>query len=355
MAQRKTKIFLGAFVNYTNAQNLNCLALAEHLDKSKYEVMTSVGYSGELPIKSIPGVRYLRMHYPAKIWRPICFLLGLLWCDVAYLPKPECWRWCRFWLRALHKPAFKTIEAVVFGEMYQRALASEEVKSDLLALMTYTGHTYSITRAMIAKNQEKISLRTDDHVLYLGADSKRFENTNVRSRLTDVILIGADLERKGVRDYFELAGRFPQLKFHVVGGGVGTLDPVPECQRLGLANVVIHGRLSHTQLADLLRDMQLHVFPSRDEGFPKVTLECAAAGVPSLVYGDYGADEWITTDKDGFVVSTVDEMAEVVRGLLEHPERLDPLAENARKLARRFDWAIVVKDWEAVIERLVRR
>lgn len=355
MSQRKTKVFLGAFVNYTNAQNLNCLALAEHLDKSKYEVLTCVGYSGDLPSEDIPGVRYLRMRYPAKIWRPLCFLRGLLWCDVAYLPKPENWQWCRFWLRLLRKQAFKTVEGVFSGVAYQRAMELEKSETGVVESLTYTGHTYSITRSMIERNREILGLQTSDHVLYLGSEAKQFENTCIRTQLADVILIGADLERKGVRDYFELAGRFPQLKFHIVGGGVGTLDPVPECQRLGLSNVVCHGRLAHDDLANLLRTVQLHVFPSRAEGFPKVTLECAAAGVPSLVYGDYGADEWITTGKDGFVVSTVDEMAQVIQGLLDHPERLESLADNARQLAKRFDWNVLVKDWENVIDSLTVR
>ena len=41
-------------------------------------------------------------------------------------------------------------------------------------------------------------------------------------------------------------------------------------------------------MSELLKDMQLHIFPSRSEGFPKVILETACAGVPSLVYADYG-------------------------------------------------------------------
>ena len=32
----KKRIFLGAYLNSTNAQNLNCLALAQHLNQDKY-------------------------------------------------------------------------------------------------------------------------------------------------------------------------------------------------------------------------------------------------------------------------------------------------------------------------------
>ena len=122
---------------------------------------------------------------------------------------------------------------------------------------------------------------------------------------------------------------------------------------MGLKNVNCHGTLNHQQLSQFLPTVQLHIFPSRAEGFPKVTLETAAAGVPSLVYDDYGADEWITTGKDGFVVKTLDEMKGVVQDLLDHPEKLQPLADNARAMAKRFDWSVVIKDWEREIVRIM--
>ena len=33
----RIKVFLGGYINYTNAQNLNCRAIAEHLNKDKFE------------------------------------------------------------------------------------------------------------------------------------------------------------------------------------------------------------------------------------------------------------------------------------------------------------------------------
>ena len=135
---------------------------------------------------------------------------------------------------------------------------------------------------------------------------------------------------------------------------MGRISPADEISRLGLANCVAEGTLTHAQLSEKLKTIQLHVFPSRAEGFPKVTLETAAAGVPSIVYGDYGAEEWITTGKNGFVVKTIDEMASVIQDLLDHPEKLQPLADNARALAARFDWKIRVKDWEDEIVKITR-
>ena len=222
MKRRKIRVFLSGTVNSTNAQNLNCLALARHLDKSKFEVRALTVYSGKLPTEKIEGVKYLPVRYPARIWHPIQLVRGILW----------------------------------------------------------------------------------------------------------------------------------SVMFHVVGGGVGGDGYAAQCKASGLANVVFHGSLTHDQLKAILPEVQLHVLPSRAEGFPKVIIETAGAGMPSLVYGDYGADEWITTGKDGFVVNTVDEMTAVIRDLVDHPEKMQPLADGARELARRFDAREVIKEWEVAIQQL---
>ena len=349
---RRIKVFLSGIVNSTNAQNLNCLALARHLDKSKFEVRTLTVYSGNLPTERIGGVKYLSVHYPAKIWHPLQLVRGILWADVSYLCKPEYWRLQRLILRLFHKKAFKTVEGAFIGTNLEKALALDGTIESVRESLEYTGNTYSITAAMRPVNEKAIGLKTKDKVLYLGAETEVFANSEPREKLTDVSMIGSNLFYKGLTDFLELARRFPQLHFHVVGSGMGKVSPADEVARFGLKNVICHGNLSHDKLAELLKRIQLHIFPSRAEGFPKVILETAAAGVPSLVYGDYGADEWITTGKDGFVVNTIDEMAAVVQDLLNNPAKLQPLADNARVMATRFDWKFLVGDWERAIEEV---
>ena len=58
----RVKLFLGAYVNSTNAQNLNCLALAKHLDKSQFDINVLSLYS-QPPI-TIEGVKVLNT-YPS--------------------------------------------------------------------------------------------------------------------------------------------------------------------------------------------------------------------------------------------------------------------------------------------------
>jgi glycosyltransferase involved in cell wall biosynthesis len=82
-------------------------------------------------------------------------------------------------------------------------------------------------------------------------------------------------------------------------------------------------------------------------------LECAAAGVPCIVYGDYGADEWITTGKDGYVVNTFDEAKAVIEDLIANPNKVLELSKNAIDLGKKFDWKVVIKEWENEIDKII--
>ena len=354
---KKIKVFLGAYVNSTQAQCLNCRALAKWLDRDKFMVAARTIYSGDLAIDELrpdEGLKLFRVCYPAKIWSWVQFVRGLLWCDIAYLPSPGWWKLARLILGITGKKGFKTIEGALIGTNLEKAIAREGDEGHVVQSLMYTGNAYSITKWMRPVNERIVGIVTKPTVLYLGVDSETFFNDVPRDKLTDVAIIGSNLFYKGIKDFFELARRFPQVKFHVIGSGMGKVSPEEEISRLKLVNCIAEGTLTHAQLSEKLKTIQLHVFPSRAEGFPKVTLETAAAGVPSVVYDDYGADEWITTGKDGFVVKTLDEMASVIQDLLDHPEKLQPLADNARALAARFDWKVRVKDWEREIERIVR-
>ncbi|MNY44492.1 putative poly(glycerol-phosphate) alpha-glucosyltransferase [compost metagenome] len=98
-----------------------------------------------------------------------------------------------------------------------------------------------------------------------------------------------------------------------------------------------------------MAQIDLHILPSRSEGFPKVILETAAAGVPSIVYDDYGADEWITTGVNGWVVKSITDIINIMKDLQKEPSKLQVTSIEVVKLARSFDWKVRVKDWEDVI------
>ncbi|BBG65158.1 glycosyltransferase, family 4 [Hydrogenimonas sp.] len=351
---KKIKVFLGGYINSINAQNLNCRALAKYLDPNRFDVAALKLYSGTLPDE--PFTKHIKVFtafYPFKLSRYLAYTMGIFWADIVYLPKGELPKYTTFLTKLLKKKTFSTIE-ITYDESNLKNITNHFGSLD--NMKTYYDsfdRLFSITGFMRRKNEKLTGIKTDPKTLYLGTDITTFLNESKKTdHLGNVIIIGNDLIRKGIYEYLDLAKQIPSITFHIVGSGNGKINIPDEIKKRNLDNIIYHGTLTHNELKNLLKIIDLHIFPSRSEGFPKVTLETAAAGVPSLVYSDYGADEWITHNKDGFVVHTLNEMEEIIKKLSDEPEKLREVSKNAIQLAKRFDWDTVIKDWEAAMEEL---
>jgi len=351
---KKIKVFLGGYINHTNAQNLNCQSLAKHMNKDRFEVYTLEAYSGDLPRNEIEGVHVFNCFYPFRLSRLLGFLWGVLKSDVLYLPKGEPEKFPLILARLLKKPCFATVEGVINDEYidFCKTIGKDPLKP--IAYWKRFEHLYAITGYIRRYMGEKFGLRFRDETLYLGIDTDTFAKARHKvTALRNIVMIGNALKEKGIDEYLLLAQKFPHIDFHVVGAGHDladrrVLENLP-------ANVRYHGVLNHAELTKLLRQVDLHILFSKTEGFPKVVIETAAAGIPSLVYSHYGAGEWITHTQDGFVVDSFDEAVETVKTLDEDSDKIPTVSDHAVKMAGRFAWQVRIGDWEEVIENLYRK
>ena len=343
MAKRQ-KVFLGAYVNSINAQNLNCRALALNIDSKKFKCSAMELEKGEL--SSLSGsIKIFKVHWPHRLNKYNSYLLGILWADIVYLPKTEASRWCRFLCRLFKKSSFSTMESVDEGANLDKQLKNFGNKTAYLKHYKGFNKLFAITKFISNKNTDLHAISFDG-LLPLGVDLHSFDS-NIKKELQSVILIGNNLYYKGWRVYLQLAKVFPTITFNVVGSGEGLVDPKKESQHLN--NVVCHGQCTHHELNEILKTVDLHILPSRNEGFPKVVLECAAAGVPSLLFSDYGANEWI---EGGFVVDKNEEMIDIISLLLQEPDRMRKASSQSILLAKKYAWKHVVKRWEEVLSSL---
>ena len=364
MQRRKIKILLGGYVNSQNAQNNNCRSLSKYLDKEKYEVWTMVtwhGYPKDNDFTKVPGVHYIhdtpsplteKLHLPYWLFAWVAYAIGIMKCDVAYLPKGEYVRFCHFIARLSGCKLFTTLEGIIDETLL--AQSRQSLKQYISKYACFEPHIYSITQYIANRESRDMALSFAAKILYLGVDSEKFLCKRRHESLQNIVFVGFDLVRKRAIEVLASAESFPNIRFHIVGGNAleGGLTVEEYIASHHLNNCTYHGPLDHSHLSELLKTMDLMFFPSRSEGFPKVMLETACAGVPTLCYGDYGADEWITSGKNGFVVNTFDEAKSVIKDLLDHPEKLQPLSDAAVELGRRFDWKVLVRSWEDEIEKL---
>ena len=337
---KKIKVFLGGYINYTNAQNLNCRAIAEHLNKDKFEVYALKVHFGDNKKYTSKSFNCFK---PFRITQHFGFLWGIFHCDVAYLPKHiDTPVWVLKLAKWLKKPIFTTIEGNVTDLSKPNLIELFRSQRKMKNHFSYFNAVFGITQQLINSTHQVIKMRKTP--LFLGVDLKNFSHHN-KEKLSSIVFVGGLIKRKRVEEFLRLAEHFSNLQFHIIGEG-------PEGKKLkqtASKNVVFHLVLSHKEMDAIFSSSDLLFLPSKSEGFPKVILEAASAGVPSAVYDSYGASDWMDNKKNGFVVSTFNQVEELVNELLENPILLHEVSSNTQELAHRFDWKNIINDWENVI------
>ena len=343
MSVVKLKVFLGGYVNYPNAQNFNCLSLAKHLDKSKFDVRVLSIYSRPSP--NLDGVTIYQCKRPHSLTAFWAYFLNILTADVIYLPKGELLGFNTFVCRLFDKKCFTTFEGVL--DVTNTSKAIQKSGANVFKYYRRFTRCYSISPYIKTFNEENHRLFSEPTILELGTDTTLFSPKISFTPLKHLVMIASSFNKKGIHDYLSLAQNFPSLTFHLIGQKDTSLSQ--SIADLSLTNVVEHGFLDRSSYQDVLSDIQLHILPSRSEGFPKVILETACLGIPSLVYSDYGASQWITHHENGFVTSTFDELKAIVNQLILEPQLLEDTSKAAIQLGQSYDWKYKIKSWEEVL------
>jgi len=337
---KKIKVFLGGYINYTNAQNLNCRAIAKHLNKDKFEVYALKVHFGDNKKYTLKSFNCFKPFY---ITQHFGFLWGIIHCDVAYLPKHiDTPVWVLKLAKWLKKPIFTTIEGNVTDLSKPNLIGLFRSQQKMKNHFAYFDAVFGITQQLTNSTHQVIKMR--ETPLFLGVDLNNFSHHN-KEKLSSIVFVGGLIKRKRVYEFIGLAKLYPNIQFKIIGEG-------PEQQSFQNnppANVTFLGKLNHKEMDVIFPSSDLLFLPSKSEGFPKVILEAASAGVPSVVYDSYGASDWMDNKKNGFVVSTFKQVEELVNELLENPTLLHEVSSNTQELAHRFDWKNIINDWENVI------
>jgi glycosyltransferase involved in cell wall biosynthesis len=341
----KVKVFLGGYINYTNAQNLNCRAVAQYLDKDKFEVLALTTHFGN---KEYFEVNTFNCFKPFSLSTHLGFLWGMLNCDVAYLPKHiDTPLWVLMLAKLLKKPIFTTIEGnVIDREKIHNLISLFDSKEKLIYHFSFFNQVYSITEYLLEETKQVLKL--ENKILALGVSTLDFQIQKKYTELKKIIFIGSLTKNKKVSQLLSLSENYPLLSFIIIGDG----DERKILEEKAQKNVFFMGRLSHKEIRKVFAQSDLFFLPSKSEGFPKVILEAASAGIPSIIYNTYGASDWMIHRDNGFIVNDFSEVKGIVEELLNNTELLKFTSENAIELANDFDWKNIIKDWEKVITNL---
>ncbi|MGB3886728.1 glycosyltransferase family 4 protein [Gordonia sp. (in: high G+C Gram-positive bacteria)] len=160
-------------------------------------------------------------------------------------------------------------------------------------------------------------------------------------QVEDALAVVARLSESGVDSTLDVVGDgwwADRLRTHV--------------QALGVEDRVrFHGHVSERRKHELLAGADLHLMPSRKEGWGLAVIEAAQHGVPTVGYASSaGLTDSIVDGATGVLVDDVDELAEVAADLAKDAERRRELGAAARARSVQFLWSETADGFARVFE-----
>lgn len=332
---RATKVFLCAVVNESNAQNINCNLLIKYKTNELLEYSALCNHKLTMPSSNFKAIK---CNPGNTISLALAYLRGVWRADIVYAPRNELWAWLMILCKALRKKVVKTVEVVINNNKPLPSRLRYSYADKLYPMTSFLREEYS---NLLELDFEKENLLVPNEPVVVESAA------NKKGKLENILMAGFDLDRKGLRDYMLLAKWNPSITFHLVGGKV---EKEVRKKVWGTGNLQYHGKLEHENYKKLLNIIQVDLFclPSRIEGFPKVVVEMASIKVPSMLYNDYGADEFIEDGVTGFVCRDVHQMDGVLKLLQSDFQRLERVYQNLGRLAYLWDTEALARKYEAV-------
>lgn len=165
-----------------------------------------------------------------------------------------------------------------------------------------------------------------------------------------ILSVGVLKKRKGyeysLSAFAEIALKFPDLKYVIVGDGPERDKLNVQCQMLNIADkVVFLKNLSETELVTLYKNAELFILLSQDvnkdiEGFGLVFLEAAAAGLPVIASKGTSAEDAVLDDQNGFLVSpqNYQAAAAAMETILNNADLKKSFAAASLNFAQKMSW-----------------
>jgi len=172
-------------------------------------------------------------------------------------------------------------------------------------------HREWLTDHEMQLDQNKVFL-TAHHTQPRNPNAKRIKKSDIipdATEATPILFIACRVSKeKGLFDLPEILSKakqsIPDLRIVIAGSG-----PATEELKQHLPDAVFLGWQSKEQLSALYLTLDLFIFPSKFDTFGNVILESFVHGMPTLAYNCKGPKDIIQHNINGYLVDTIDEMA----------------------------------------------
>lgn len=161
-----------------------------------------------------------------------------------------------------------------------------------------------------------------------------------------------------IKAFKEIKSKMANLKLVIAGGSSATDQYVKTLRKIAGKDkrIIFTGYVAGQEKEELFSNALLFILPSYLEGLPIALLEAMSYRLPCLVSDIPPHREVINERVNGFLFKSNDfsDFVKKLGRLLENPERLRNIGENARrKVEKEYDWDEVVRKTEEVYKELV--
>lgn len=118
--------------------------------------------------------------------------------------------------------------------------------------------------------------------------------------------------------------------------------------------VVFHGQVTEDYKHALLARADIHLMPSRKEGWGLAVMEAAQHGVPTIGYS-FGLRDSVQDEKTGLLVENEQEFLEATKQLIQDESLRRRLGQAAKEFAASFSWDSTGARFEQLLRKLVQQ
>lgn len=157
-----------------------------------------------------------------------------------------------------------------------------------------------------------------------------------------------------------LADEIPEISLVMYGHdkGDGSLQAMHErAARLGVRErIKMPGGVPKSDVPDCLSAADIFINTTNVDNTPISVLEAMACGLCVVSTNVGGMPYLVEHEQDGLLVPPGDApaMAAAVQRILTEPGLAERLSVNARKKAERFDWSVILPEWEMLLKSVAR-
>jgi glycosyltransferase involved in cell wall biosynthesis len=223
------------------------------------------------------------------------------------------------------------------------------------------GIPFSPPIELIQREEEEYSIA--DHILVLSQFAKdTFIKYGFSERKVDVLRLGVELSsfstvssrkvtlplkvlyfgnlslRKGIPYLLEATQSFPRKKISVTL--IGDIEPSLKPLLRNQSHVKLLRSLPQSKLGAVIRDFDVFLFPTIEDGFGQTLLQAMACGLVPIVTLRCGAADIIECGRNGYIIpaSSAGAIRNCLQNILENMDALESMKQEALNTASQFSW-----------------